>query len=60
MNERLPAPCEPCHGSGMRDGTVCSECRGKGYHLLVNGKQLSVRQEKTERWQDHPTRERQR
>jgi DnaJ-class molecular chaperone len=41
MNEKLPAPCQACNGSGVRDGSACSECRGKGYHLFVNGNQVS-------------------
>ena len=39
MNEKLPAPCEACRGSGLRHGALCSECRGKGYRLIVNGRQ---------------------
>ena len=41
MNEKLPAPCEACRGSGLRHGAVCSECQGKGYRLFVNGHQNS-------------------
>jgi len=51
MNEKLPAPCEPCHGSGLRDGSECSECRGKGYRLFVNGNQTPVRQDTPQRRQ---------
>ena len=40
MNEKLPAPCEACDGSGLRDGSECSACRGKGYRLFVNGNQI--------------------
>jgi hypothetical protein len=43
MNEKLPAPCEACRGSGLRHGAVCSECQGKGYRLIVNGRQTPVR-----------------
>ena len=32
---------------GCVTGTVCSECRGKGYRVIVNGKQLPARQGKT-------------
>ena len=45
MNEKLPAPCEPCHGSGLRKGSECSECGGKGYRMFVNGNQTPVRLE---------------
>lgn len=34
MIEKLPAPCEPCLGSGVRHGSVCSDCQGKGYRLF--------------------------
>ena len=37
MNEKLPAPCEPCKGTGLSHGSECEQCRGKGYRLIVNG-----------------------
>ena len=43
MNEKLPAPCQACHGSGLRDGSECRECGGKGYRLFVNGNQIPMR-----------------
>jgi len=51
MNEKLPAPCEACHASGLRHGSECSECGGKGYRLFINGSQAPVRQVKPQRWQ---------
>src|SRR5271167_812563 len=52
MNEKLPAPCEACRGTGMRHGALCGECQGKGYRLFVNGNQVPVRQERPpQRWQ---------
>ena len=39
MNEKLSSPCAACIGSGLRHGAVCSECRGKGYRLILNGRQ---------------------
>jgi hypothetical protein len=52
MNEKLPAPCEACRGSGLRHGSVCDECQGKGYQLIVNGNQMvPLRQDKPQRWQ---------
>ena len=51
MNEKLPAPCEACRGSGLRHGVVCSECQGKGYRLFVNGRQTPVQQQRQQRWQ---------
>jgi hypothetical protein len=55
MNEKLPAPCEPCSGSGMHHGNICGDCRGKGYRMFVNGNQISVRLESPKRWQGrHP------
>ena len=37
MDEKLPAPCEHCRASGLRHGSVCEECQGKGYRLFING-----------------------
>jgi hypothetical protein len=51
MNEKLPAPCEACRGSGIRHGAVCSECHGKGYRMFVNGRQIPVPQQKPRGWQ---------
>jgi len=51
MNEKLPAPCEACRGSGLRRGAVCSECQGKGYRLMINGHQIAVQQQSPQRWQ---------
>jgi len=52
MNEKIPAPCEPCHGSGMHHGNVCSDCQGKGYRMFVNGNQNPVKIETPKRWQN--------
>jgi hypothetical protein len=51
MNERLPAPCEPCHGSGLLKGSACNDCGGKGYRMFVNGNQMPLRQERPQPWQ---------
>jgi len=57
MNEKLPAPCAACRGTGMRQGTVCNECQGKGYRLFVNGNQTPVPHESPQRLQSqHPMR----
>jgi len=54
MDEKLPAPCEPCRGSGLRKGVPCSECAGKGYRLMINGRPALALQE-SPRWQpQHP------
>jgi len=50
MNEKLPAPCEACHGSGLRHGAVCGECQGKGYRLFVDGRQIPVQKQSPQRW----------
>jgi hypothetical protein len=34
MTEKLPAPCEPCHATGLFEGSECVQCRGKGYRLI--------------------------
>jgi hypothetical protein len=52
MNEKLPAPCEACRGTGMRHGGLCSQCQGKGYYLFINGSPAPVRQDRPQqRWQ---------
>jgi len=51
MDEKLPAPCEACHSSGVRHGVACGECQGKGYRLFVNGRQTPVKQQSPQRWQ---------
>jgi hypothetical protein len=56
MNEKLPAPCEPCKGTGLSYGSECTECGGQGYRLIVNG-QTAPRPrwvEKPKRWQSRP------
>ena len=30
MNDKMPVPCEHCHGTGVSKGIECSECGGKG------------------------------
>jgi hypothetical protein len=46
MDEKLPAPCEPCHGLGLHNGSECGECGGKGYRMFVNGSPSPARQER--------------
>jgi len=43
MDEKLPAPCEHCRASGLRHGSVCEECQGKGYRLFINGSRTPER-----------------
>ena len=33
MTDKLPAPCEHCHATGLFHGSECVECRGKGLPL---------------------------
>jgi len=55
MTEKLPAPCEPCKGTGLSHGSECQECRGKGYRLIIEGRPMPVRQPaKPTRWQSRP------
>jgi hypothetical protein len=35
MNEKMPVPCQHCHGTGLKAGIECRECKGKGYRLLI-------------------------
>ena len=58
MNEKLPAPCEHCKGTGLSHGSECSECGGKGYRLIVGGRPMPVAAPvKAKRW--HRTTKRQ-
>src|SRR4051794_33956920 len=53
MNEKLPAPCEHCKGTGLSHGSECRECRGKGYRLTVKGVPLPMpKADKPHRWRD--------
>ena len=54
MNEKLPAPCDPCKGTGLLQGSECEQCHGKGYRLMVNGAPVSTRPERPKRWQNSP------
>jgi DnaJ-class molecular chaperone len=51
MNDKLPMPCQHCHASGLRAGVECRECAGKGYRLLVNGKEMAPRQDRAQQIQ---------
>jgi hypothetical protein len=50
MDEKLPAPCEPCHGSGLHNGSECAECGGKGYRMFVNGRPSQSPRERPKQW----------
>ena len=43
MNEKLPAPCEHCAATGIFRGIECQECSGKGYRLIIDGRQQPMR-----------------
>ena len=38
MNEKIPIPCEQCHGTGLNAGIECIECHGKGHRVVIGGK----------------------
>ena len=65
MNEKLPIPCERCHGSGLFAGLEC-EGRGKGYRLSIDGtpvpakdnRPASKRPNRPKRWQRQPPKRR--
>jgi hypothetical protein len=38
MNDKLRAPCEHCKATGLFEGSECRECDGKGYRLIVDGR----------------------
>jgi hypothetical protein len=38
MNEKLPVPCEHCHGTGVNAGIECRECGGKGHRVVIAGR----------------------
>jgi hypothetical protein len=53
MDEKLPAPCEHCRASGLRHGSVCEECQGKGYRLFINGSRTPERLKRPpHQWRD--------
>ena len=44
MNDKMPVPCEHCHGTGIQGGIECRECGGKGHRVIVAGKLMSQKQ----------------
>ena len=55
MTEKLPAPCENCHATGLSNGSECLECQGKGYRLMINGQLIAIRTPAAPRgpWRNH-------
>ena len=53
MTEKLPAPCEPCHATGLFEGSECAQCRGKGYRL-IGGEAPAPVSDRPKRWQRRP------
>jgi DnaJ-class molecular chaperone len=37
-NEKIPIPCENCHGTGIVRGIECRECLGRGHRVIVAGR----------------------
>ena len=37
MDEKLPIPCEHCHGTGIQADLECKECGGRGHRVVVAG-----------------------
>jgi DnaJ-class molecular chaperone len=55
MDEKLPVPCEHCHGTGIQAGLECRECGGRGHRVVVAGKlqpnrQRSQPRQQPQRW----------
>jgi hypothetical protein len=46
MSDKLPAPCVHCKATGFFGGSVCRECDGKGYRLIVDGRVIHRKFEK--------------
>src|SRR5215204_1665300 len=42
MEEKIPIPCEHCHGTGVVRGIECRECQGRGHRVLVRGKVMTL------------------
>ena len=36
--EKIPVPCEHCHGTGIIRGIECRECLGRGHLVVVAGR----------------------
>ena len=43
MNEKIPIPCEQCHGTGLNAGIECIECQGKGHRVVIGGNMIATR-----------------
>ena len=56
MNDKMPVPCEDCHGTGINAGIECQECRGKGYRVVIAGKMVNApKPDRRERWRGKPS-----
>jgi DnaJ-class molecular chaperone len=42
MNEKIPIPCEHCHGTGLIAGIECMECHGKGHRVVIGGNMIQA------------------
>jgi DnaJ-class molecular chaperone len=52
ISEKMPVPCQSCHATGLKAGTECRDCRGRGYQLVTSGKLMALgRLEKRKQWQ---------
>jgi hypothetical protein len=40
--EKVPVPCDRCHGTGINAGIECSECGGKGHRVVIGGKMAAL------------------
>jgi hypothetical protein len=50
--EKVPVPCDRCHGTGINAGIECSECGGKGHRVVIGGKMAAPTKppERRKRW----------
>jgi DnaJ-class molecular chaperone len=54
--EKVPVPCDRCHGTGINAGIECSECGGKGHRVVIGGKMAAPTKppERRKRWRGKP------
>jgi len=54
--EKVPVPCDRCHGTGINAGIECSECGGKGHRVVIGGRVAAPTKppERRKRWRGKP------
>jgi DnaJ-class molecular chaperone len=56
VNDKIPVPCQHCHGTGINAGIECRECGGKGHRVVIAGRIVNApKPNRPERWRGKPS-----